>query len=148
MVDAKPLLILADGENSVLDGKIFSGENQINARMHVGARRIDFADARVRMRRTQELAVRHAWQKNVISEARLPGDLRAAIHTPPRYTDNPQAFIIRPRILRPWRLYRFFLLCHLVSSRSLINDRLQNFNEMPSRYFFTMAASTASKICR
>ena len=42
VIDAKSLLILADREDSVLDGKILPGENQIYARMCHGARNVDF----------------------------------------------------------------------------------------------------------
>ena len=90
VIDAKRLLVLADRQNSVLDGHVFSGENQIHARMSRGARRVDFSDASVRMRRTQKFAVRHARQENVVGEARLTGDFRAGVDPAARDADDAQ----------------------------------------------------------
>ena len=45
---------------------------------------VDADDARVRQRRAEQLAVQHARQHDVVGEARLAGDLRAAVDAAPR----------------------------------------------------------------
>src|SRR2546426_1760027 len=52
-VDTKGLLVLADGENSVLNGNVFARKHEMHSGVSGGARRIDFSDARMRMRRTK-----------------------------------------------------------------------------------------------
>src|SRR5260370_309245 len=86
-IDAQSLLVLADGKNPVLDGKVFPRQHEIHSRVSGGARRVDFSNARMRMRRPQQLAVRHSRQENVVGEARLAGHLRAGIDSAARDTD-------------------------------------------------------------
>src|SRR4029077_10012076 len=52
------------------------------------ARCVDFPDARVGMGRSQELAVRHAWQENIVGEARLTGYLGPGVDSSARNSDH------------------------------------------------------------
>src|SRR5580658_5382313 len=56
--------------------------------MRRGSRGIDFSNTRVRMRRTQQLAISHARQKNIVRIPRLPRHFRACVDSSPRNTDD------------------------------------------------------------
>src|SRR5579885_1249852 len=101
-IHAKGRLVLADGENSVMNWQVLPGQNQINARASQGARGIDFPNQRVRMRRAQQPAIRHSRQRDIIRIARLARHLRAGIHSSPGNAYHAQFVFFRPRIDRRW----------------------------------------------
>src|ERR1700733_8717694 len=86
------LLVLADGNNSIFDWQIFSGENQVDAGMGRSPRGIDAGDSRVRMRRAQQFAVRHARKCDVVGETSLAGDFGARVHAAAGDADYAQIF--------------------------------------------------------
>ena len=90
VIDAEGLLVLADGKNSVFDGQIFSGEDQIDAGMGEGAGSVDLSNAGVRVRGAQEFAVGHAREKNVVGKAGLAGDFGAGVHAAARNADDAE----------------------------------------------------------
>src|ERR1039458_10015884 len=119
---------------------------------------IDAEDARMRVRRAQQLAIRYSGERNVIREARLPGDFGARVYSPARHADYAQLFCFVSFFLGG-NNRRFFDLWH-VSSRSS-GDALHKFCRdavfekfyiRDSVFFaeaiFKTADSTASKICR
>src|SRR5260370_36010811 len=79
MIHAKGLLVLADGKNPVLYRQIFACQNQVDARASECSRRVDLSDARMRMPGPEQLAVRHAREKNGVGEARLASYVCACI---------------------------------------------------------------------
>ena len=80
------------------DREIAAGENEMHAGVLRGAGGVDRKDARVRVRRAQELRVQHARQHDVVGEARLPGHLGAAVDAAARLADHVEA---RLRAHRP-----------------------------------------------
>ena len=87
-VDGERVLVLAHREDSVAGGEILAGQDQVNARMGEGARHVDADDVGVRNRRSQQLAVHHPRQREVVREARLPGDLGARVDPPSGFPDD------------------------------------------------------------
>ncbi len=70
------------------NGERIAGQHEMDARVRRGLRRVDAHDAGVGQRRPQQLAVQHARQDDVVREARLAGDLGAAVHAAPRAPDD------------------------------------------------------------
>jgi hypothetical protein len=93
------LLVLADGENSVFDGEVFAGENQIDSGVRESAGNVDLANAGVRMRGAQEFAVGHAREKDVVSEAGLAGDFGAGVYAAAWDADDAEFLAVGWRIL-------------------------------------------------
>ncbi len=114
-IETKSLLVLAHGKNSVLNGDVFSREHEVDAGMSGGARSVDCFYASMGMRRTKKLAVRHPRQKNVVSEARLSGYLRAGIDSAPRDT-NDAKIVTDVFGCVYWRLSRILFDRHASSS--------------------------------
>src|SRR5260370_34192905 len=85
---AKGLLVLADGKNPVLDRQIFACQNQVDARASECSRRVDLSDARMRMRGPEQLAVRHAREKNVPRRRVDASYFCAGIDSAARNTDH------------------------------------------------------------
>ncbi len=90
MIDAECLLVLTDGENAVLDGQVFSREDQIHSGMRDSTRCVDFLDACVRMWRAQQLAVGHPRQEDVVGVASLAGDFGAGVNPSARNPDHAE----------------------------------------------------------
>jgi hypothetical protein len=59
-----------------------------------GARNVDAANARVRVRGAQELAVGHAGKGNVVGEAGLAGDFGAGVYAAAGVADYAEIAII------------------------------------------------------
>src|SRR5438445_11922370 len=78
-------------------------------------RSINLSNARVRMERAQEFAMRHSWEEYVVREACLPGHLCESVHATERDTNDKQYFAVRSRILSEF--YRWIFLFRLLSSR-------------------------------
>ena len=78
-VGGERVLVLADRQDAVGDWKIAAGEHQVHARMRHRPRRIDAYHARVRHRRAEQLAVKHARQHDVVGELRLSRHLRPRV---------------------------------------------------------------------
>jgi len=106
MVEAKRLFVLADRENSVFDREIFAGEDEINAGVIRGARNVDAADARVGVRRAQQLAMHHAGKGNVVGESGLPGDLGASVNAATRAADYAEIAAVSVGFVL-WRILLF-----------------------------------------
>src|ERR1700674_3577948 len=70
VIEAEGLLVLADGKNSILDGQILPGENQIDTGVSESAGSVDFSNACVRMRGVQRCAMGHAREEDVVGKAR------------------------------------------------------------------------------
>jgi hypothetical protein len=102
------LLILADGEDAIFDRDIFTGQDKIDAGVGGGAGDVDTANARVRVRGTQELAVGHAGKGNVVGEASLAGDFGARVNAAAGVADYTEIAIVSVGLFR-WRI---FLLRH------------------------------------
>ncbi len=94
VVEAERLLVLADGKNAVFDGEILAGENEIYAGVRGGAQNVDAANARVRVRGAQELAVGHAGKGNVVGEAGLAGDFGAGVYAAAGVADYAEIAVI------------------------------------------------------
>jgi hypothetical protein len=109
VINAESLLVLADGKDSVCDGEVFSGENQIDAGMGESAGSIDLSNPRVGVRGAQEFAVGHAREKNVVSEAGLAGDFGAGVDAAARDADDAK-FISVCRDLFRWLFRQIFLI--------------------------------------
>src|SRR5580704_17494137 len=88
--------------------------------MRSSARRSDLPDARVRMWRTQQLAMCHARQKNVVREARLPGNFCASVHPASWHTDDTHFFFIVLRIF-PAGLRQLFSIGHACSRAPFVS---------------------------
>ena len=103
------MLILADGENAVFDRDIFAGEDEMDAGMRQGAREIDAANARVRMRGAEELAVEHAGENDVVGKAGLAGDFGAGVDAAAGFADDTEIFGIGRGVAfgRVGRIFRF-----------------------------------------
>jgi hypothetical protein len=94
--------------------------------MRRSAQRIDPPDARVRMRGTQQLAMGHSRQENVVREARLPGNLCASVHPASGHTDDTHFFFIVLRIF-PAGLRQVFSIGHPYSRSPSVSRLAQNF---------------------
>ncbi len=103
VIDAESLLVLADRKNSVFDGQVFAGEDEVDAGMGSGARSVDASNARVRVRGAQELAVHHARKGNVVGEASLASDFGACVYAPARMADYAEIAIASVGFL-VWRI--------------------------------------------
>jgi hypothetical protein len=90
MIEAEGWLVLADGKNSVLDGQVFPGQNQIDSGMGKSAGRVDLSNAGVRMRGAQKFAMGHAREEDVVGEARLTRYFRAGVHPAARNADDAE----------------------------------------------------------
>jgi len=98
VIDAEGLFVLTDGKDSVFDGEIFAGENQIDAGMGEGAGGADLSNARVGMRGAQEFAVGHAGEKNVVGKTSLASDFGASIDAAARDADDAKFFAVGLRV--------------------------------------------------
>jgi hypothetical protein len=114
VIQAEGLLVLTDWKNSILDGQVFSGQNQIDTWMSESAGSVDLSNARVWMRGAQKFAMGHARQNNVVGKTRLARYFGAGVHPSPRDTDDAQHFAVRLRILN--RSIRRILLIRQMSS--------------------------------
>src|SRR6266404_5163437 len=103
-VEAKRLFVLADRKNAIFDGEIFASEYEVDAGVRGGARNVDAANARVRVRRAKEFAMRHAGKGNVVGEAGLPGDFGASIHAAARATDYAEFAVVSVGF-PTWRIF-------------------------------------------
>ncbi len=87
-VAAQRVLVVADRQDPVRDRERVAGEHEVNAVDGRRARRVDAEDTRVGLGRTQEPAVQHARQHDVVGEARLSGHFCAGVDAPPRTSDD------------------------------------------------------------
>ncbi len=76
------VLVLRDGEDPEWNREILSGEHRDHAGERLRTARIDREDPRVRKTRAKQLAVQHAWQRQVVREAKLAGDLGGGVDLP------------------------------------------------------------------
>src|SRR5262249_53411110 len=86
--DAKRVLVLADRENAVRNGKVPAGDDRKHAGKGQSLCHIDAFDQRVRQMRTQDLAREHARQHDVVGKPGLPGTLRPGIDLAERLADD------------------------------------------------------------
>ncbi len=100
VIDAKGLLILTHRENAVCDGNVLACEDEVNARMRKSAREIDFADARMWMRRTKQFAVEHSRKDDVVGVAGLPGDFGAGVDPAAGFANDAEVVGFRRLALR------------------------------------------------
>ena len=89
-VRTERVLVLADRQDAVGDWKMAAGQDEMNAGMRLGARRIHRPDARVGHGAPQQPGVQHARQDEVVREDRLAGDLGAAVDAATREADDPR----------------------------------------------------------
>src|SRR6202158_2230132 len=108
MMQAEGLFVLADRENSVFDGQIFAGEDEVDAGVGGGPRDVDAADASVRARGAEEGAGDQAGEGKVSGEAGLPGDFGAGIHVAAWMANYAEFAIISVGLF----LWGIFLLRH------------------------------------
>src|ERR1700741_3886955 len=103
----------------------------------------------MRMRRAQQLRVRHAREKNVIRETCLAGDFGPRVDPAARNTDYAQFIVVRARLRNQW-LRRIFQIGHRRSRRSVgtLTAPLICAGKSLFSAILSMAASTASKIWR
>ena len=87
-LDRQGILVLTDRKNAVRDRKIASGQDQVDAGMRQGASHVDADDACVRDGGTEQLAVDHPRQRQVVGEAGLAGDFGACVDARPRFADD------------------------------------------------------------
>ena len=149
-VNTKGLLVLADRKNPVLDRNVFPRQHHIHSWVCGGARGVDFSDARVRMGRPQQLAVRHSRQENVVGEPRLAGHLRAGIDSAPRDADHAKLIPVGLWSISGCRS-RVFFIRHAPSLGGLSAPSRYNLRYRTLLFWsaiLSMAASTASKICK
>jgi hypothetical protein len=93
------VLVLTDGEDTVRDRQIFSGEYGDDAGKLKSLRRVDLFNERVRLRRAQHLAVEHPRQRDVVREQGLPRTLRARVHLAEGLTDDLEIFAAAAAII-------------------------------------------------
>ena len=84
---AQGLFILAYRQYAVFIGKILTGQDQLHAGMAFRPADIDRPDKGMGHVGTQQLAMQHARQHDVVGKAGLPCHLVGAIHAPARFTD-------------------------------------------------------------
>ncbi len=73
-------------------GRSLPGQNQIHTRVSAGTRGIDLRNARMRMWRTEEFAMGHSGQGNVVGEAGLARYFCASVNSSPGNADYTQGF--------------------------------------------------------
>ena len=79
LVDAERMFILADRKNAVGNRQVFTGDNGQDTWQGQRFRYIDIFNQRMRQMTAQDLAVEHAWEKDIVRKFRLPGALRARV---------------------------------------------------------------------
>src|SRR5207249_7586871 len=65
--------------NTVRNRKVFSGDDRNDSRQREGSREVNVLYKRMRQMTTQNLAIEHARQKNIIGKLRLARALRARV---------------------------------------------------------------------
>jgi hypothetical protein len=90
LVRAQRLLVLADRQHAILDGEVLAGDDPVDARQRGGRRGADRQDACVGSGGSQQRAECHAWQLEIVGEARLAGGFGHAIRLGDRTPDNGQ----------------------------------------------------------
>ena len=87
-VRGERVFVLRHRQDAERDRELLPCQDQMHAWHRGGAGDVDRLDRGVRDRRARELAVEHARQRDVVGEARLPGDLRAAVDAAARLADD------------------------------------------------------------
>ena len=82
------IFVLRHREDAEGDREVLAGQHELHAGVGGGARRVDRRNQRVRQTGAQQLAVEHPRERDVVGEARLPGDLRPAVDSPARLADD------------------------------------------------------------
>ena len=90
LVQAQRVLVLADRQDPEGDRQVLPGEDRENPRHLRGLRGVDADDARVRDRRSVQLAKQHPGQDDVVGELRHPGALGEAVHLSDGGADHAQ----------------------------------------------------------
>jgi hypothetical protein len=119
MVGRERILVLGDRQDTERIRKVLAGQHEMHTGMLHGARYIDRFDHCMRMGRSQQSAMQHARQHDIIGKSRETGDLGATIDATARLADDIE-FSLRCRAHR----------------------------RVPSSRITRAASSTASKICR
>ena len=88
LVAAQGVLVVADRKNAVRNRKRLTGQDQVNTVDLFGLCGVDTHDPRMRLRRTQQPAMQHPRENDVVGEAGLPCDLGPAVHSSSRVPDH------------------------------------------------------------
>src|ERR1700694_169945 len=91
MLRGERILVLSDRQDAEGDRKVLAGQHQVDTGTLLRFLDVYFSYQGVGMGRSQQLHVQHAGQEDVVSEARLAGDLGAAVDAAARLTDDVHA---------------------------------------------------------
>ncbi len=98
-------LVLRHRQDPELDRKVLTGDHGLDAWNPAGRRDIDAADARMRMRAAQDLAVQGAGQHDVVGVDRLAGDLGAGVDLCERSADDLHTVNLPAASSTAWRIF-------------------------------------------
>jgi hypothetical protein len=82
------VFVLRHRQDAEADGKVLARQDEMHPRVGLRVFCPYLLDESMRMGRSQEAHVQHARQDEVVGEARLAGDLGAAVDPPARLTDD------------------------------------------------------------
>ena len=82
------IFVLGHRQDAEAHREVLAGEHQVNTRVFLRSFHVDGLDEGVRVRRAQQAHVQHARQDDVVGEARLAGDLGAAVDAAARLADD------------------------------------------------------------
>ncbi len=88
LLDRQRRLVVADRQDSVLVRSVFTGNDRNHAVERSGPRGVNALDARVRVRRMQDLAHQHAGKAEVVGVFAGAGRLAGSVHHGDRFANN------------------------------------------------------------